>query len=135
MKSPSTRGAAAMFGLAQGAVLLAPPEDALGHRPAGLRHAVAGMPGGSPVDRALASARIAEIVLGNMGRDVHLAQLGDMVGGIAGLVLADSDAAAGLLDLGFQHVFRGTAFCHPRRMRDPAGYGQTVPVLHRDSPM
>jgi hypothetical protein len=30
-----------MFGLAHGAMLLAPSEDALDHRPAGLRHAIA----------------------------------------------------------------------------------------------
>src|SRR6267142_2324314 len=35
---------AAMFGLAHGAVLLAPTEDALDHRPARLRHAITRMP-------------------------------------------------------------------------------------------
>ena len=45
---------ATMFGLSHGAMLLAPTEDALGHRPARLRHAVPRMPRGSLVDGALA---------------------------------------------------------------------------------
>src|SRR5712671_3210753 len=43
-----------MFGFAHGAMLLAPSEDALDHRPARLRHAVPRMPRGSFVDRAVA---------------------------------------------------------------------------------
>src|SRR4030095_13900699 len=41
---------ATMFGLAHGAMLLAPSEDALDHRPARLRHAIALMPGRSFID-------------------------------------------------------------------------------------
>jgi len=46
---------AAMFGLSHGAVLLAPSENALDHRPARLQHAVPWMPRGSFVDGAGAS--------------------------------------------------------------------------------
>src|SRR3982751_6326629 len=45
---------ATMFGLAHGAMLLAPPEDALDHRPARLRHGISPMPRGSFVDGAVA---------------------------------------------------------------------------------
>jgi hypothetical protein len=45
---------ATMFGLAHGAMLLAPSENALDHRPARLRHAVPRMPRGSFVDGAVA---------------------------------------------------------------------------------
>jgi hypothetical protein len=44
-----------MFGLAHRAVLSAPTENAFGHRPAGLRHAVALVPRGAAVDGALAT--------------------------------------------------------------------------------
>ena len=50
----SDAGYATMFGLAHRAVLLAPAEDAFGHRPARLRHAVALVPRGASVDGALA---------------------------------------------------------------------------------
>src|SRR6516225_1374649 len=46
---------AAMFGLAHGAMLLAPAEDAFDHRPARLRHSIAVVPCGAPIDGALAS--------------------------------------------------------------------------------
>src|SRR6266536_654097 len=42
-------GYAAMFGLAHRAVLLAPAEDAFGHRPARLRNAIAFVPRGASV--------------------------------------------------------------------------------------
>src|SRR3954454_9005884 len=45
---------APVFGLAHGAMLLAPSENALDHRPARLRHAVARMPRGSFVNGAVA---------------------------------------------------------------------------------
>ncbi len=50
----SDTGSAAMFGLAHRAVLLAPAEDAFGHRPARLRHAVAFVPRGTPSRSAVA---------------------------------------------------------------------------------
>src|ERR671934_539702 len=49
----SDAGDAAMFGLTHRAVLLAPTEDAFGHRSARLRHGVAFVPRGTSVDRAL----------------------------------------------------------------------------------
>jgi hypothetical protein len=52
----SDSGDAAMLGLAHRAVLLAPAEDAFGHRPAGLRHAVALVPRGASVDGACCDA-------------------------------------------------------------------------------
>src|SRR6266567_2476925 len=51
----SDTGYAAMFGLAHRAVLLAPAEDAFGHRPARLRHAVAFVPRGASIDGAVAA--------------------------------------------------------------------------------
>ena len=51
----SDGGDAAMFGLAHRAVLLAPAEDAFGHRPARLRHAIALVPRGPSVDGAPAT--------------------------------------------------------------------------------
>lgn len=44
-----------MFGLAHGAVLLAPAENAFGHRSVRLRHAVAFVPRGAGVDGAPAA--------------------------------------------------------------------------------
>ncbi len=51
----SDTGYATMFGLAHRAVLLAPAEDAFGHRPARLRNAVAFVPRGASIDGALAA--------------------------------------------------------------------------------
>jgi len=62
---------AAMFGLAHGAMLLAPAEDAFDHRPARLRHSIAVVPCGAPIDGALAITSPSAVVLGDMGRDVH----------------------------------------------------------------
>jgi hypothetical protein len=75
---------AAMFGLAHGPVLLAPTEDALGHRPTRLRHAVARMPRGSFVDSAVAGlAGFGDgIVLRHMRCHVDGAKIGDMIGRI-----------------------------------------------------
>ena len=71
---------AAMFGFAHGAVLLAPAEDAFDHGPTRLRHSVTGVPGGSPIDGALAPVGIAAVVLGDVRRNVLLPQLGDVLG-------------------------------------------------------
>jgi hypothetical protein len=65
---------AAVFGLVHRAVLFAPSEQALDHRPARLRHSVALMAGGASVDGALATPGTATVVLRDMRRDVHGAQ-------------------------------------------------------------
>src|ERR687897_2001695 len=74
---------AAMFGLAHGAVLLAPSEDALDHRPTRLRHAVPRMPRGSFVDSAVAGlAGFGDgLVLPHMRRHADGTKIGDMIGG------------------------------------------------------
>src|SRR3981189_936594 len=104
-----------MFGLAHGAVLLAPTEDAFDHRPARLRHAISRMPRGSFVDGAVAGlAGFGDgLVLCHMRRHADGAKIGDMIGGIVRLVLTGRDAAA-------------------RRLgsRAPAGPRQPMPVLH-----
>ena len=51
----SNGGDAAVLGLAHCTVLFAPAEDAFGHRPAGLRDAVALVPRGASVDGAAAT--------------------------------------------------------------------------------
>jgi len=86
----------AMLGLAQGAVLLAPAENAFDHFAARLRHAVAFMPGGATIDSALArlSGLGGTVVLSHMWRDVRGAQGFDMIGCIIGLVFADRDGVA-----------------------------------------
>src|SRR5262252_8346242 len=53
---------AAVLGLAHCAVLFAPAEDAFGHRPARLRHAVALVPRGASVDGAAATLAV-EVML------------------------------------------------------------------------
>src|ERR1700681_3502833 len=85
---------ATMFGLAHGAMLLAPSEDALDHRPARLRDAIAWMPGGSFVDGAVAGlAGFGDgLVLCHMRRHADGAKIGDMIGGIVRLVLTGRDA-------------------------------------------
>src|SRR5687768_2417833 len=98
-----------MLGLAHGAVLLAPTEDAFDHRAARLRHAVALMPRGAGVDGALATSGAGIVVLRHMWCDVDGAKIGDMLARVIGLVLADRDAAAGFLGLAFEHRLRGAA--------------------------
>src|SRR3979409_2457775 len=87
---------ATMFGLAHGAMLLAPSENALDHRPTGLRHAIALMPRGSFVDGAVAGlAGFGDgLVLRHMRRHADGAKIGDMIGGMVRLVLTARDAAA-----------------------------------------
>ena len=91
---------AAMFGLAHRAVLLAPAEDAFGHRPARLRHAITLVPRGASVDGAVAALAGCgdAVVLRHMRRDIDGPQIGHMIGDVIGLVFADRDAATGLLD-------------------------------------
>jgi len=87
---------ATMFGLAHGAMLLAPSEDALDHRPTRLRHAISRMPCGSFVDGAVAGlAGFGDgLVSRHMRRHADGAKIGDMIGGIVRLVLTGRDAAA-----------------------------------------
>src|SRR5436190_23294034 len=84
-----------MFGLAHRAVLLAPAEDAFGHRPTRLRQAVALVPRGTSIYGALAALAGCDdaVVLCHMRRDVEGAQIGHMIGGVIGLVFAHRDAA------------------------------------------
>jgi hypothetical protein len=123
---------AAMLGLAHGSVLLAPTEDALGHRPARLRHAIARMPRGSLVDGAVAGlAGFGDgIVLRHMRRHVDGAKIGHMIGRVVRLVLTDRDAVAGSFAFGLQHDLRGPAFGGAIGVRDHAGHRQPMPVLH-----
>ena len=78
-----------MFGLAHGAVLLAPAEDAFDHRTARLRHAIAIVPRGAGVDGAAAAPDAGAVVLRHVRRDVDGAQVGDMIGRVVGSSLAD----------------------------------------------
>ena len=80
---------ATMFGLAHGAMLLAPSENALDHRPSRLRHAIALMPGGSFIDGTGAGlAGFGDgLVLRHMRCHVDGAKIGDMIGRIVRLVL------------------------------------------------
>ena len=83
-----------MLGLANRAMLLAPAEDAFGHLSTSLRDLVADVASCARIDRAPAAlAGLGEaIVLRNMRCDAHPAQRRNMVAGVVGLVLADSDA-------------------------------------------
>src|SRR4030081_670882 len=121
-----------MFGLAHGTVLLAPAEDALDHRPARLRHTVSRMPRGSFVDGAVAGlAGFGDgLVLRHMRRHADGAKIGDMIGGIVGLVLTGRDAAACGFASRLQHGLRSAAFGGAIGMCDPAGHRQPMPVLH-----
>src|SRR6266487_1747083 len=125
-------GYAAMFGLAHRAVLLAPAEDAFGHRPARLRNAVAFVPRGTSVDGALAAlAGYGDAVVPrHMWCDVDSAQIGHMIGRVIGLVFAHRDAAAGLLGFGLEHYLRSAALGSPVGEGDPAGHRQPMPILH-----
>jgi hypothetical protein len=84
-------GDAAMPGLAHGAVLLAPSEDALDHCPARLGDAVADVAGGALVDGAGAPlAGLGQgVVLGDVRRDIEATQGDDVVAAVIGLILAD----------------------------------------------
>ena len=126
----SDPGGTSMFGLAHCPVLLAPTEDAFDHGTTCLRHAVAVVPGGSSVDSALASVRIGDVVLGHVWRDIQRAELGDVVSGVIGLVLADGDATAAFLGLYLEHDFRRAPLGRSRGMREPSSHRQTIPVLH-----
>src|ERR1700709_247616 len=121
-----------MFGLAHGAMLLAPSEDALGHRPARLRHAISRMPRGSFVDGAVAVlASFGDgLVLCHMRCHADGAKIGDMIGGIVCLVLTGRDTAACGFASRLQHGLRSPAFGGTIGMRDPAGHRQSIPVLH-----
>src|SRR2546421_9941605 len=98
-----------MLGVAPGAVLFAPAEDAFDHRAARLRHAVALMARGACVDGALATSGAGAVELRHMRCDVEGAQLGDMFGGVIGLVLTGRDVPAGLLGFGSAHRLRSAA--------------------------
>lgn len=115
---------ATMFGLAHGAVLLAPSEDALDHRPARLRHTISGMPRGSFVDGTVAGlAGFGDgLVLCHMRRHADGAKVGDMIGGIVRLVLTGGDAAGCGFASCLQHGLRSPAFGGTIGMRDPAGH-------------
>ena len=73
---------------------------------------------------------VTAVVLRHMRRDVDGAQIGDMIGCVIGLVLADRDAAAGGLALGLEHGLRGAALGGAVGVRDHAGHRQPMPVLH-----
>ena len=87
---------AAMLGLAHGAALLAPAEEALDHGPAGLGDAIADVTGGALVDGAgPASAGPGRgIVLRDVRRDIHAAQGAHVISAVIGLVLAHRYAPA-----------------------------------------
>ena len=72
----SNGGDTAVLGLAHCTVLFAPAEDAFGHRPARLRHAIALVPRGASVEGALPAlaGRSDGLVLRHMWRDVDGAQ-------------------------------------------------------------
>ena len=130
-------GDAAMLGLAHGAVLLAPAEDALDHGPARLGDAVADVPGGALVDGAgAAPAGLGQgVVLGDVRRDVEAAQGGHVVAAVIGLVLADRDAAAPSSGLALEQGLRGAPFGRAVGLADLAGDGQAIAVLHDAWPM
>ena len=123
---------AAVFGLAHRAMLLAPAEDAFGHRPARLRHAIAFMPRGPSVDGAppvLASCSDG-IVLCDMRRDVEGAQLGHVIGAVIGFVFAHRNAMASFFGFGLEHRLRSAALSGAFGQRHHAGHRQPMPVLH-----
>src|SRR5215510_9263495 len=115
-----------MFGLAHGAVLLAPSENALDHRPSRLRYAVPRMPRGSFVDGAAAVlAGFSDgLILRHMRRHAHGAKIGDMISRIVRLVLTGRDAAACSFASRLQHGLRSPALGGAIGIRDPAGHRQ-----------
>src|ERR1700709_1544225 len=70
------------------------------------------------------------LVLCHMRRHADGAKIGDMIGGIVGLVLTGRDAAACGFASRLQHGLRSPAFGSAIGMRDPAGHRQPMPVLH-----
>src|SRR5512133_47546 len=76
------------------AMLLAPAEDAFGHLSTSLRDLIADVASCARIDRAPAAlgALGEAIVLRNMRCNAHPAERCNMVAGIVGLVLANSDA-------------------------------------------
>ncbi|SRR5258708_4785756 len=97
-------GETSVSGLSHGAVLLAPAEDALDHGPARPGDGVAGVARGAGVDGACAPfAGLGQaVVLRHMRRDADVAQGGDMIARVVGLVLASRDAAARALRLALE---------------------------------
>ena len=77
-----------MLGLAHRPVLLAVAEDAFDHRAAALRHAIALMPCGAPVDGAfaLASSLGRRVVLRHVRRHPSVAQRRYKIGGVVSLI-------------------------------------------------
>src|SRR5260370_9250230 len=65
-----------------------------------------------------------------MRRDVDGAQIGDMIGGVIGLVFAYRDASAALLGFGLEHGLRSVALSGAVGERDHAGHRQPMLVLH-----
>ena len=125
-----------MFGLAHGAVLLAPTEDALDHGPAGLGDAIADVTGGALVDGAgAAPAGLGRsIVLRDVRRDIHAAQGAHVISAIIGLVLAHRDAPATWSGLAFEHRLGSTPFGCAVGLRNYPCDGKTIAVLHDDMP-
>src|SRR5512133_2764485 len=121
-----------MFGLAHGTMLLAPPDNALEHRPARVRPAVPWMPCGSRVDGAVTvfAGFGDSLVLRHMRRHADGTKIGDVIGRIVRLVLTGRDAAACGFASRLQHDLRSPAFGDAIGMRDPAGHRQPMPVLH-----
>jgi hypothetical protein len=72
------------------------------------------------------------VVLGHVWRDVQRTQLGQVIDGVIGHVLADGDATAAFSGLGLEHVFRRAPLGRSCSMRDPTVRRQTIPVLHCD---
>src|SRR5664279_3736177 len=105
-------------------MLLAPSENALDHRPAGLRHAISRMPRGAFVDGAVAGlAGFGDgSVLCHMRRHSDGTKIGDMIGRIVCLVLTGRDAAACGFASRLQHGLRSPAFGSAIGMRDLSGY-------------
>src|SRR5260370_35095944 len=65
-----------------------------------------------------------------MRRDVDGGQIGDMIGGVIGLVFAYRDASAALLGFGLEHGLRSVALSGAVGERDHAGHRQPMLVLH-----
>src|SRR6202047_3736115 len=105
-------GNAAVLGLAQGAVLLAPTENAFDRPAALLRQAITCMACGAAIDRA--SSQLAglgrALVLRHMRCDIDGTQGRDMITRVIGLVGARREAMADGLALGFQHRVGSAAF-------------------------
>src|SRR6202045_2137270 len=108
-------GNAAVLGLAQGAVLLAPTENAFDRPAALLRQAITCMACGAAIDRA--SSPLAglgrALVLRHMRCDIDGTQGRDMIPRVIGLVGARREAMADGLALGFQHRVGSAAFPLP----------------------